>query len=70
MATLFRTIKAGRSNDKSGHARVMRCVADKCNGMRPDGEKVSSRFPKYSISILAGMQPASRWPVNCCEMTP
>jgi hypothetical protein len=42
MATLFRTIKAGRSNDKSGHARVMRCVADKCNGMRPDGEKVGS----------------------------
>ena len=42
MATLFRTIKTGRSNDKSGHARVMRCVADNCNGMRPDGEKVGS----------------------------
>lgn len=41
MATLFRTIKTGRSNDKSGHARVMRCIADKGNGMRPDGEKVS-----------------------------
>ena len=42
MATLFRTIRAGRSNDKGGHARVMRCVANKGNGMRPDGEKVSS----------------------------
>ncbi len=63
MATLFRTIKTGRSNDKSGHARVMRCVADKCNGMRPDGEKVGS-FPRV------GMQPASCGPVNCFEMTP
>ena len=63
MATLFRTIKTGRSNDKSGHARVMRCVADKCNGMRPDGEKVRSVPP-------VGMQPASRRPVNCFETTP
>jgi hypothetical protein len=42
MATLFRTIKSGRSGDKGGHARVMRCVADKGNGIRPDGEKVGN----------------------------
>lgn len=73
MATLFRVVANSSHSEKATHARVMRTVVDKGNGIRPDGEKVllvnwmqqhgracASAFVWCCIALHCGIRRAGR----------